>query len=56
MIRIKEKVAEITQLWEDLVSSSEKKGMRLGEASQQQQYNRYYYIKPKPSRARTNCP
>jgi len=38
--RIKEKVAEITQLWEDLVSSSEKKGMRLGEASQQQQYNR----------------
>ena len=38
--RVKEKTDEISQLWEDLVKASEKKGMRLGEASQQQQYNR----------------
>jgi len=38
--RINEKTTEITQLWSDLITASEKKGVRLGEASQQQQYNR----------------
>ena len=31
---------EITQLWTDLISASEKKGSKLQEACQQQQYNR----------------
>merc|ERR1719318_1036539 len=31
---------EINDLWQDLIKSAEKKGMRLAEASQQQQYNR----------------
>jgi spectrin alpha len=38
--RIQEKTTEISELWTDLVTASEKKGLRLGEASQQQQYNR----------------
>ncbi len=38
--RIKAKLEEITQLWQDLLNSSEKKSVKLQEASQQQQYNR----------------
>merc|ERR550519_2731185 len=38
--KIKEKLDEITDLWADLVKQTEKKGVKLGEASQQQQYNR----------------
>ncbi len=37
---IKAKVEEATQMWADLVTASEKKGAKLQEASQQQQYNR----------------
>ena len=38
--RIKEKITEINKIWEDLIAATEKKSTRLGEASQQQQYNR----------------
>lgn len=38
--RINEKTTEISSLWADLIAASEKKSVRLGEASQQQQYNR----------------
>ena len=38
--RIQSKLDEINDLWQDLIKAAEKKGMRLAEASQQQQYNR----------------
>ena len=38
--RIEAKINEISELWQDLLSSAEKKSNKLGEASQQQQYNR----------------
>ena len=38
--RIALKISEISQLWKDLLSAAEKKNSKLGEASQQQQYNR----------------
>ena len=38
--RIEAKIKEISELWQDLFSSAEKKSNKLGEASQQQQYNR----------------
>ena len=37
---VKSKVEEITQLWQDLVTASELKSVKLQEASQQQQFNR----------------
>merc|ERR1712223_1459635 len=37
---VKAKVEEITQLWQDLVTASELKSVKLQEASQQQQFNR----------------
>ena len=37
---IKAKVDEVSQMWTDLVNSSEVKGVKLQEACQQQQYNR----------------
>jgi spectrin alpha len=37
---VRAKLEEITQLWQDLVNASEKKSVKLQEASQQQQYNR----------------
>jgi len=38
--RIKEKISDINKMWEDLIAAAEKKSTRLGEASQQQTYNR----------------
>merc|ERR1719412_984862 len=38
--KIKSKLEEITQLWQDLIDATEKKSVKLQEASQQQQYNR----------------
>ena len=38
--RIELKIGEIKELWQDLLKATEKKGMRLAEASQQQAYNR----------------
>ncbi|XP_046986663.1 spectrin alpha chain isoform X3 [Schistocerca americana] len=38
--RIQSRMDEILQLWETLVSETEKKGSKLQEASQQQQFNR----------------
>ena len=38
--RIEAKINEISSLWQDLLKSAEKKSNKLGEASQQQQYNR----------------
>jgi spectrin alpha len=37
---IKAKMDEVSQMWTDLVTASEKKGIKLQESSQQQQYNR----------------
>lgn len=38
--RVEKRMEEIVQLWETLVSATEKKGSKLQEASQQQQFNR----------------
>ena len=38
--KIKDKLEEVTRLWEDLANATEKKSLRLSEASQQQGYNR----------------
>ncbi|RWS27338.1 hypothetical protein B4U80_10632, partial [Leptotrombidium deliense] len=38
--RISERVNEICELWQNLVESSERKGCKLKEASEQQQFNR----------------
>merc|ERR1719412_1281322 len=38
--KIRSKIEEITKLWQDLLSATEKKSVKLQEASQQQQYNR----------------
>merc|ERR1712223_512113 len=38
--KIRSKLEEITQLWQDLIDATEKKSVKLQEASQQQQYNR----------------
>ncbi|XP_065169865.1 spectrin alpha chain isoform X2 [Atheta coriaria] len=38
--RIQSRMDEIVQLWENLVQATDKKGSKLQEASQQQQYNR----------------
>ena len=38
--RIKERVAEIVELWSNLVGATERKGGKLAEASAQQQFNR----------------
>lgn len=37
---IKAKLEEVSGLWDDLVAATEKKSLRLTEASQQQHYNR----------------
>jgi len=37
---IKKKIDEVSDLWQDLSNSSEKKSIKLQEANQQQQYNR----------------
>ena len=38
--RIEAKISEISDLWKDLLDAADKKSNKLGEASQQQQYNR----------------
>lgn len=38
--RIQSRADEIVQLWDALVTATDKKGMKLQEASQQQQFNR----------------
>jgi len=38
--KIRDRLEEITQLWHDLVSATEKKSIKLQEAQQQQQFNR----------------
>lgn len=38
--RIQSRMDEIVQLWETLVTATDKKGSKLQEASQQQQFNR----------------
>merc|ERR1719412_1598101 len=38
--KIRSKIEEITKLWQDLLSATEKKSLKLQEASQQQHFNR----------------
>ena len=38
---VQSKIDEVTTIWTDLTNASEKKGVKLQEACQQQQYNRY---------------